>query len=193
MPYADARLVRKFETALQAVWCESANLISRRVSERAVTHRLASYLQESFRTYDVDCEYNRNFNDPKSVIVRLSELSARHRRRVVDAQRRRQVSEEEIELQVQTEISPFPDIIVHRRMSNDHNLLIVEVKFSGDQRGEEGERYDHEKLRAFTSPDQEYSYQLGLFVELDSNRDTAMLTQFKNGNQIGELRRIQRQ
>lgn len=191
MPYSDARLIYKFEDALQSVWDESGDLISRRVSERAVTHRLALHLQEKFRTYDVDCEYNRNFDDPKSIVVRLSELSARHRQRVVESQRRRNVPEQEIEIQVQTEISPFPDIIVHRRMSNDHNLLIIEVKFSDDQRREEGVRYDHEKLSAFTSSNQDYTYQLGLFVEL--NQDTAQLTQFKDGHQSGETRQVQRQ
>jgi hypothetical protein len=35
------------------------------VNERSVTHRLAGYVQTQFRGWDVDCEYNRNYDDPK--------------------------------------------------------------------------------------------------------------------------------
>jgi hypothetical protein len=75
------------------------------------THRLALYLQDTFKGWDVDCEYNRNRYDTKKLIMG-----------------------DDIHLKVETTQTDdeqgktvYPDIIVHRR-GTDHNLLVSEVQ-----------------------------------------------------------------
>jgi hypothetical protein len=37
------------------------------ICERTLSSRLAIYLQEAFKDYNVDCEYNRHINDIKNI------------------------------------------------------------------------------------------------------------------------------
>ena len=58
-----------------------------------------------------------------------------------------------------------PDIIVHKRKKSGraNNLLIIEVKKSANA----NEKYaDIEILKEMTSPDGEYAYQFGVFVNI---------------------------
>ncbi|MHA1749061.1 MAG: hypothetical protein ACTSYF_10535 [Promethearchaeota archaeon] len=82
------------------------------VSERAITHKLAEYIQEQFPDWNVDCEYNRDGHDPKRVNL------------------------------INGPDKVYPDIIVHKRGPNGPNLMVVEVKKSNDtrQNGEEHDR-----------------------------------------------------
>ena len=70
-----------------------------------------------------------------------------------------------------------PDMILHKRGTNNHNLLVVEFK------AEKGLRRtgnnDLIKLEDFTSP-YIYNYQLGVFVKL--LKDKPGYCFFKNGN-----------
>jgi hypothetical protein len=49
----------KLEAAIISLLEEDHYLIQNNVSERAITHKLAEYLQKEFPEYKVDCEYNR--------------------------------------------------------------------------------------------------------------------------------------
>lgn len=85
------------------------------INERSVTHRLALHLTPLFSNYDVDCEYNRQYNiDTDEYIVKNVEL-------------------EDIENKMTTKDlvakTVYPDIIVHKRNENI-NLLALEVKMS---------------------------------------------------------------
>ena len=46
--------------SLRELLQDDASLLQYDVSERAITHKLAEYLQYRFGDYHVDCEYNRN-------------------------------------------------------------------------------------------------------------------------------------
>lgn len=80
-------------------------LIDRRVKEEAINHRFAFYfetlLRRNFqnRLLSFDLEYNKNYFDEKEII---DENGERIRFR--------------------------PDFIVHRRMSNNNNLVVFELK-----------------------------------------------------------------
>lgn len=54
-------------TAIRILWSRDADLLSRRAQEEAIAHRLAIYLELFFPTMHVDCEYNRDGDDPKRV------------------------------------------------------------------------------------------------------------------------------
>jgi hypothetical protein len=104
---------------------EQAELLDLNVTERTVSHHLARYLAQLFpEGYHVDVEYNRHGEDPK----RLNLPS----RKALDR-----------ELLATT---VFPDILVHKRNTNDMNLLVLEMKKPG-----EGIEYDEIKLKAFRS------------------------------------------
>jgi len=67
---------------------------------------------------------------------------------------------------VALEVSCYPDIIVHQRGNNDHNILIIEVKKQSSDIKDD--KYDICKLKAFTeeSENNKYKYQFGVFIKL---------------------------
>lgn len=60
--------------------------------------------------------------------------------------------------------SVAPDIVVHERLTDDNNLLVVEVKKASSR---ETAKYDELKLALFTKPKHNktgYGYKLGAWV-----------------------------
>ena len=115
-------------------------LIRNDVNERSITHWLASHLQREFPSWQVDCEYNRNHEDPKTLCLpRRNDLGSddTHARTV------------------------FPDIIVHSR-NRDDNLLVMEVKKSTNP-DPQSEEFDKRKLKAFKK---ELGYRFAVFISL---------------------------
>ena len=127
-------------------------LLQINASERSVSHKLGEYLQAQFPDWDVDCEYYRKGLDPK-ILERISECSDQRRTDRV-----------------------LPDIIVHKRNTND-NLLVIEMKLENE------DPCDIEKLKKFTSSTGEFRYKLGLFIRFDS-RGTPSLRWYKDGNEV---------
>ncbi len=106
-----------------ALIAEQPALLDLDVTERALSHHLAGYIAQLVPPeYDVDVEYNRHGGDPKR--LNLPPRRARDR-----------------ELRATT---VFPDILVHKRNTDDHNLLVLEMKKPG-----ENMEYDGLKLHAF--------------------------------------------
>lgn len=153
-------------------------LLQNDVSERAIAHKFAEYLQDRIPMLNVDCEYNRN--------VELGER-ARKRLKVLKVKREAEISvglEEDDCLAIST----YPDIIVHRRTKNDENLLVVEVKKRNSKVSRD---HDYEKLRAFTDLGDEnpYHYKYGVFILLDTGTqkpEKPTLTWFVQGNAESE-------
>jgi hypothetical protein len=127
---AHARLNR----ALGQLFANDGILFELDVNERTLTHKLAEYLQQAFPEYNVDCEYNRNHRNIKTLILpnNLNPWDDTEARTV------------------------FPDVIVHRRGTNT-NVLVIEAKktSSGD------EAFDLQKLRAFRD---ELGYEHAVFL-----------------------------
>ncbi len=101
--------------ALQELLERDAYLLRHNLNERSISHRLASHLQRRLEGWDVDCEDNRNHDDPKTLPLP-----------------RETVDSDDTEAR-----TVFPDIIVHRRGS-DENLLVIELKKSTNPEGETG-------------------------------------------------------
>lgn len=55
------RYEKLINLCLEEIYNNDFALIFNNVSERAITHKLAEYLQKRFKGYNVDCEYNRNY------------------------------------------------------------------------------------------------------------------------------------
>jgi hypothetical protein len=111
------------ERALDLLVAEQITLLDLDVTERALSHYFAIYIMGQVdASYNVDVEYNRHHDDPKRLNLTPRTAS-------------------DCELQATT---VFPDIIVHKRNSDDHNLLVLEVKKLGGDL-----QYDRTKLEAF--------------------------------------------
>jgi hypothetical protein len=145
------------------------------VSERAITHKLAEYLQQRIPELNVDCEYNRNVEYGPYAQKKIIVLKERRKDLISGP-----ISEDDL-----LAISTYPDIIVHRRMKNDENVLVIEVKKRNSQIDH---WYDHQKLQAFTEKTgrNSYHYQYGVFILLDTGHTEIQepeLTWFINGQQ----------
>ena len=85
----------------------------------------------------------------------------------------------------------FPDLIVHKRGSHEHNLLVVE--FKGYWNRSDWHK-DEKKLKAFTKNcihtniKKYFNYQRGVFVAL--GRNEAHLVEFIKGEQVGTNKSI---
>lgn len=128
----DYRLNRALDTLFEV----DDYLLSVDSSERSISHQLAVHLAQEFPGYDVDCEYNRDGFDVKR--LQLSQ---------------RPVNDDDLEA-----VTVFPDIIVHRRGTNEHNLLAIEMKKGSSTIRPD---YDFEKLKAFR---QELKYAFAVHV-----------------------------
>jgi hypothetical protein len=118
-----AEITKLVESAVSRLVEEQPALLELDVTERALSHHLALYLAQSVPPpFDVDVEYNRHGAEPKR--LRLP------RRKALDR-----------ELRATT---VFPDILIHRRNTDDANLLVLELKKPGEPLA-----YDNLKLRAF--------------------------------------------
>lgn len=116
-------------------------------SERSISHRLAIHLMHEVPGYDIDCEYNRDGFDVKRLLL---------------AQRK--VTDDDIEA-----VTVFPDIIIHRRGTKEHNLLAIEMKKGSSTIPPD---YDIEKLKAFR---QELKYAFAVHVTVGIQGDGKLI------------------
>ncbi len=130
------QVFEKIKIAIDCLLHIDAYLFEVDVNERSISHKLASYLQEGFKGWDVDCEYNRDHHDPKRLnLLNISSLEVRPD-----------------EVQAKT---VYPDIIVHHRGTRE-NLLVIEIKKTSNP---ESNDFDMLKLK-------EYKEQLGYIYAL---------------------------
>jgi hypothetical protein len=161
----------RLKESIEELLAKDAVLLQHDVSERAITHKLAEYLQVHFPSLNVDCEYNRNAERgayAAKVLGILRESAREVTREVLEqTQKGDEMVEEEI-----LSVSTYPDIIVHRRTVNSHNLLVVEVKkaldFPPAHNYERSYQHDYAKLCAFTESEghNPYRYRYGYFLLL---------------------------
>jgi hypothetical protein len=142
------QLFALLRSALVDLQRNEAYLLENDLNERTITHKLAEYLQPLLWWWNVDCEYNRDGHESKRV-------------NLVD-----HLAEE-----WGAGSNVYPDIIVHHRGDNLHNLLIIEAKkvrrFDGHV-----DDHDRRKIEAFA---RELDYTFGAAVALrvgeeDGNR-----------------------
>lgn len=150
--YSSGEMKKGVEISLGVLFRNDSFLLQNNANERSVSHKLAEYLQTQFPDWNIDCEYNRKGLDPKT-LDGIRECSDQRKTDRI-----------------------FPDIIIHKRNTND-NLLVVEIKIKNE------DSCDIEKLKKFTSPTGEFRYKLGLFIKFDLT-DKPSLRWFKDGKEI---------
>ena len=152
---ADREIRQRVETALKQLSVLDSVLLHSDVNERTITHRLAVHLERHFDGWDVDCEYNRTGGDPE----RLAKLE----------RRLEEVGCEEPLTRDTMGRTVYPDIIVHRRKT-DEKLLLIEVR-----KGTIGvsDEFDRMKLEGHQN-DPELRYRYACLIQVlveDSHRD----------------------
>ena len=133
----------KVDNAVRKLYQKDLYLFQAGVHERTIVHKLAEYLQWEFKgVWNVDCEYNRDGLEIKSLEMIVSDEEEKKEHRI------------------------FPDIIVHVRGKTGiaFNKLVVEIKTSNSS-----SVGDIEKLRGFTSPEHGFNYRCGLFIRFNNN------------------------
>ncbi|WHE06027.1 hypothetical protein PGH24_07535 [Thermoanaerobacterium thermosaccharolyticum] len=165
--------------AIKLLYIKDSYLLEINVNERAITHRLAMYLQMLFTDYDVDCEYNRDFRDKKNIKFTqeevekmLSEIKVPFKEKI------KKFLEEDNEDYL--ECSVYPDIIIHKRNSNN-NLLAIEVKKQNSN--EKDDEFDELKLKKYTDANG-LSYEYGVFIKLGKTYKEKKISWYKNGMPI---------
>jgi len=145
--YSIDEIKKKVKISLGILFRNDSFLLENGANERSVAHKLAEYLQIQFPDWNVDCEYNRKGLAQK-ILDRIHECSKQKKTDRV-----------------------YPDIIVHRRNTDD-NLLVVEIKIKDE------DCCDIEKLKKFTSTSGDFKYRLGLFIKFNEKEP---LRWFENG------------
>jgi len=113
------------------------------LNERSITHKFAEHLQREFPDWNVDCEYNRDHHDPKRL-----DLPPRH-----------DISSDDLHAK-----TVFPDIIIHKR-GTDQNFVVIEVKKSSNP---ENDDWDLAKLAAFKN---QLRYEIAMFFRFRTGTD----------------------
>ena len=147
MSYTLEQIQQKVKYSLRQLWNNDRYLLDVDANERSITHRLAIYLEKEFRDLDVDCEYNREQDKPKTYNDIVN-----------------QINEDGIKADDTEAKTAFPDIIVHKRGNNHNNLLVIEVKkLNGHSTLIDST--DEKKLRAFLNSNQ-LNYEFGLALQI---------------------------
>jgi hypothetical protein len=73
-----------------------------------------------------------------------------------------------------------PDIIIHKRGSNNNNLVVFEIKKNVNS------RRDYKKLKDFTCESCDYKYKLGIALRINTgdNSKPFVSKYFQNGRQL---------
>jgi len=160
----------RLNKALDRLYVRDWYLLKNKVHERSITHKLAEYLQEEFPNYDVDCEYDRdcenttgNFKKQFHELV-TKELRAR-KNKITKIPTDGWIEDNKLDEYINIIHRNFyPDIIVHKRGTNRHNLLIIEAKKENTDT-----EFDNRKLTAYTQTElygNNLSYNLGVLLVL---------------------------
>jgi hypothetical protein len=123
------------------------------LNERTITHKLAEYLQKKFPYFHVDCEYNKDSDKVKRI---------KFRRNLVE----KKITNFDTE-----GCTIYPDIIVHKRGSND-NLVAIEVKKNASIQLMEK---DIEKIKWYKH---DLGYKFGIFINFLTEEEPSLKNNF---------------
>ena len=125
-------------SAIQTLVRKDLHLLQVDANECTITHKLACHLQALVPSFDVDCDYNRNQESIK--VLKSYGFD---------------------------ESNVAPDIIVHRRGTNDNRLVIEAKKESASKEDKDSDR---RKLRAFK---EDLGYQLAAFLIIRTGQNNS--------------------
>lgn len=151
--------------ALDKLYYNEEVLFATNTSERNLVFHFARYFCDEIKEtiyseYDVDCEYNRNAESDRNVKEVL--IGGNTKKSII-----------------------YPDFILHKRRSNEFNILAIEFKKYSNSRKMACDK-DKEKLKALTNINASFRYKVGLFIVFGKERKSVKITRIINGEIIGE-------
>lgn len=158
-------LIDIVNNTLDKLYRNESILFENKSSERNLVFHFSRYFIEEIKDtklkeFNVDCEYNRNaLSDSKIKEIVYNYDKKKHK--------------------------VYLDFILHKRGSNDYNILAIEFKKSTNK-DKDGYKKDIEKLKVLTNQNMnaEFKYKLGMFIELFKDRKNVKITRIINGNVI---------
>lgn len=145
------------------------DILERGLNERILSSRFADYLRPLFNEFDVDPEYNGDIDKPND-------------RKALDIAKNR-LTEIGYKPNQKNNYKLSPDIIIHKRGSNENNLVVIEVK--KDSSPERDKDYDLIKLEHLTIDylGNHYNYELGVAIIFGTGKNTGSSTKifFQSG------------
>ena len=178
----DSEIKEKLMKAIHKLYEDDKYLIQKKAHERSITHMLAIHLKSHFSNHDIDCEYDLDIenNTGKKQITMLKNKLKEFKSGIY-----KQTLNNLNEFgDIIVPVNFYPDIIIHRRGSNDLNTLIVELKKSTNT-NEKSIEFDRLKLKAYTK--QGLKYRLGAYVNLSVSdgfeKDKTEITFYKKGKE----------
>ncbi|MBC2845068.1 hypothetical protein [Winogradskyella flava] len=165
-------ILNNIELAILELYDSDIDLLKRNLSERIFSAKLSEYLDIYFNDYDVDPEYNGDFDKPND-------------RKALDIARNR-IEEIGRKVNKNNNYRLAPDIIIHERGTNNNNLVVIEVKKDISSKAEK--EYDLIKLEHLTISylGNHYNYNLGILLILGTGENAGQhqMICFKEGAPI---------
>lgn len=168
-PMDIAEILAKLDEALSQLLINELDNLERGIKEPNISGYLTIYLKPLFDNYNVDPEYNGDIdkpNDRKALSIAKNRIDAI----------RKQINEG-------NNYKITPDIIVHKRKTNDFNLLVIEVKKDSSPKYEK--EFDLIKLEHLTIDysGNHYNYDLGVAIVFGTGDDAGKykITYFQEG------------
>ena len=161
-------LMNIFEKAKEKFLKDEKEIIRIDINERTLSARLMFHLQtilledelyrEKYKTYSVDCEYNRINEDKIKTLKRYENF--------------------EIDDNSDKIRKIFPDIIFHKR-KEEGNLIVIEMKKICSNNNE-AKNKDRIKLKALTNfkGKNDFHYILGVYFEIDTTGNNNHIIEF---------------
>ena len=157
------------ESAISMLITNEIDNLRRQLNELNISTHLAFYLKSTFVKYDVDPEYNGDMDKPND--RKALEIA---RNRIIEVGRVPNIN---------NEYQLRPDIIIHKRRTNENNLLVIEVKKDTHTKNERD--YDLIKLEHLTIDysGNHYNYKLGVAIVFGTGENAGSydLTFFQDG------------
>lgn len=149
-------LMKIIKNSVEIFLEEKVSLLELEAHEQAITHRIAFYLEYllskniKYKNLDIDCEYNKHGDQPKTIDLPgepKDYCDCKFCKKIV-------VKNPEDKKYFR------PDIIVHKRGADRHNIIAIELKKSNIC------YFDLEKLKILTRDivDGGYGYRIGVFI-----------------------------
>ena len=137
-------------------------ILVRKINERNLSSHLAYYLKPLFPDYNVDPEYNGDVDKPND-------------KKALDIARNR-ITQIGYKPNKGNNYKFSPDIIIHKRGTNEYNLVVIKVK--KDTSPQNDRAYDHIKLEHLTIDysGNHYNYKLGVAITFGTSTKMGEVT-----------------
>lgn len=159
------KLLELINKTLDVLYDKEAYIFQNDTSEKNMVFHFSRYFIDmlkdiNYNDLSVDCEYNKNAlseHKYKEIIYNYDKKSHKI----------------------------YPDLILHKRGSNDSNILAIEFKKHTNHSRKAIEK-DSLKLKALTSEQGEFKYKIGLFITLGKTRERVKIKKYINGKEVIE-------